>query len=61
VRLVVISDYWTFFFGTGGDNAPLDAYLAENYQEVARFGAYHVLERPILAHVFGAESAGRRD
>jgi hypothetical protein len=63
VRVVVTSDFWTPFFGPPGDNAPLDAALASEYREVARYGAYHVLERPILAHVFGEVSrgAGRRD
>jgi hypothetical protein len=61
VRVVVTSDFWPPFFGPPADNAPLEAILADEYQEVARYGAYHVLERPILAHVFGGADAGRRD
>jgi 4-amino-4-deoxy-L-arabinose transferase-like glycosyltransferase len=61
VRIVVTSEFWPPFFAPPGDNAPLDADLATNYREVGRYGAYHILERPILAHVFGAEGAARRD
>jgi hypothetical protein len=43
VRLVVTSDFWRRFFGPPGTNAPLEQYLATHYQEVARYGAYHVL------------------
>jgi hypothetical protein len=60
VRVVVTSDFWPPFFGPVGDNAPLEAMLADDYHEVTHFGAYHVLERPILAHVFGVLSKGAR-
>ena len=61
--MVVTSDFWPPFFGPPGDNAPLEAYLADQYREVGRYGAYHVLERPILARMFGDASTGadRRD
>jgi len=45
VQVVVTSDFWPTFFGPPGDNAPLEAYLASSYHEVAHYGAYHVLER----------------
>ena len=74
VRVVVNGAFWTPFFGSGGDNLPLEHYVAEHYREVARYGAYHVLERaetdseqpdaaagPILARMFGAEDARPRD
>jgi hypothetical protein len=61
VRVVVTSDFWPPFFGPPGDNAPLEATLAEQYREVARYGPYHVLERPILARMFGTQGARRRD
>jgi hypothetical protein len=61
VRIVVTSDFWPLFFGPPADNAPLEATLAHEYREVAHYGAYHVLERPILAHVFEGDGAGRRD
>ena len=43
VRVVVTSDFWPQFFGPPGDNAPLEDYLATHYEDVARYGAYHVL------------------
>jgi hypothetical protein len=48
VRVVVTSSFWPYFWGPPGDNAPLEAYLAAEYREVARYGAYHVLERTDL-------------
>lgn len=45
VRMIVVSaaelDYW----GPPGVNKPLEAYIAQNYRDVARFGAYRILLR----------------
>jgi hypothetical protein len=43
VHLVVISDYWQAAWGPPGPNAPLEAWIASRFAEVARYGAYRVL------------------
>jgi hypothetical protein len=43
VRLVVVSDFWAAAWGEPGPNAPLAAWLASHFTEVARDGAYRVL------------------
>ena len=42
-RLVVISEFWRSVWGPPGANAPLEAFLASEYTEVARHGPYRVL------------------
>jgi len=43
VRLVVVSDFWQAAWGDPGPNALLEAWLANHFTEVARYGAYRVL------------------
>ena len=45
VRMVLVSGAELAFWGPPGSNQPLEAYLAQNYREVARFGGYRVLIR----------------
>ncbi len=45
VRIVVVSGAELAFWGPPAGNQPLEAYLAETYREVARFGSYRVLMR----------------
>jgi len=44
VRLVVISDFWRAAWGPPGPNAPLEVWLDGHFAEVARYGAYRVLQ-----------------
>jgi hypothetical protein len=43
VRMVVVSDADLNYWGPPGVNQPLEAYIARNYHDVARFGAARVL------------------
>jgi hypothetical protein len=45
VRIVVVSGAELAFWGPPAGNQPLEAYLAQSYREVARFGSYRVLTR----------------
>ncbi|MBV9894233.1 MAG: hypothetical protein JO020_08685 [Chloroflexi bacterium] len=42
-RVAVISDFWQSVWGPPGANGPLEAFLATQYTEVGRHGAYRVL------------------
>jgi hypothetical protein len=43
VRMIVVSDADLAYWGPPSVNQPLEAYIAQNYRDVARFGAYRIL------------------
>jgi hypothetical protein len=45
INVVVVSESDLAFWGPPGENAPLEAYLVDNYHQIARFGEYLVLHR----------------
>jgi hypothetical protein len=45
IRMVLVSGAELAFWGPPGSNQPLEAYLAQNYRQVARFGGYRVMIR----------------
>ena len=45
VRMIIVSDAELAYWGPPGVNQSLEAYIAQNYRAVARFGAYRILLR----------------
>jgi hypothetical protein len=45
VRLVVVGEFWRLGWGPPRDNAPLEAWIAAEFEEVTRFGQYRILVR----------------
>jgi len=45
VRILVVSDADLQYWGPPGVNEPLEAYIAQNYRDIARFGAYRIMAR----------------
>jgi 4-amino-4-deoxy-L-arabinose transferase-like glycosyltransferase len=43
VRIIVVDDFWRGVWGDPGVNAPLESWIAQRYEEVARHGSYRVL------------------